>query len=89
MRHRRPLPVLVVACALALAAHGTAAAAPKVDGVFPLAGVTTNGQLTVGPDGNVWVALEQAVGAFGHDPGMSGIAAPLASPLAGDGEAQR
>lgn len=62
MRHRRPLPVLVVACALALAAHGTAAAAPKVDGVFPLAGVTTNGQLTVGPDGNVWVALEQAVG---------------------------
>lgn len=39
-----------------------AVAAPVVDGVFDLPGVTTNGQLTVGPDGNIWVALEDAVG---------------------------
>ena len=58
---RMPWPALLVA-ALAVVPVGSAHAAPAVDGVFNLPGVTTNGQLTVGPDGNVWVALEQAVG---------------------------
>ncbi|HZO36745.1 MAG TPA: hypothetical protein VFB41_07710 [Solirubrobacteraceae bacterium] len=40
----------------------SALAAPQVDGVFNLPGVMTNGQLTVGSDGNVYVALEQALG---------------------------
>ena len=41
-----------------------ALAAPAVDGVFDIPGtpgVTTNGQLTVGPDNNIWVALDTAV----------------------------
>jgi streptogramin lyase len=40
------------------------AAAPAVDGIFDIpgdAGVQNNGQLTVGPDGNIWVALDSAV----------------------------
>jgi virginiamycin B lyase len=42
----------------------SAYAAPAVDGVFDIpgdAGVTTNGQLTVGPDGNIWVVLDTAI----------------------------
>src|SRR5215208_5286384 len=45
-------------------AAAPAAAAPAVDGVFDIpgdAGVQNNGQLTVGPDGNIWVALDSAV----------------------------
>jgi virginiamycin B lyase len=58
----RPLrPVLVVALAAALACAGPAVAAPKVDGVFNLPGVQTNGHLTTGPDGNIWVVLAAAV----------------------------
>jgi streptogramin lyase len=59
MRMIRPL---LVAMALVAVPAGPAFAVPKVDGVFALPGVQTNGQLTVGPDGNVWVSLEQAVG---------------------------
>jgi hypothetical protein len=47
---------------MALVAAAPALADPKVDGIFDLARVQTNGQLTVGPDGNIWVALDQAVG---------------------------
>ena len=54
--------VLTLAVTALIAAP--AVAAPAVDGVFDIPGtaaVTTNGQLAVGPDGNVWVALDTAV----------------------------
>jgi streptogramin lyase len=54
--------VLLLAFALAAVPAGLAQAAPAVDGVFDLPGVQTNGQLVLGPDGNVWVSLEAAVG---------------------------
>jgi virginiamycin B lyase len=53
--------VLLLSFALAAGPAAIAQGAPAVDGVFDMPGVTTNGQLTVGPDGNVWVALEAAV----------------------------
>lgn len=47
--------------AAALAAAGPASAAPAVAGEFPAAGLTdTPNRLTLGPDGNVWVALAGA-----------------------------
>jgi streptogramin lyase len=46
---------------LAVLPATSASAAPQVDGVFEMKGVTTNGQLVVGPDGNIWVSLESAV----------------------------
>lgn len=56
MRHpRTSVPVLAV-CACALAA-APAVAAPAVSGEFTLPGTDRPGQLTAGPDGNVWVAL--------------------------------
>ena len=54
--------VLLAVAAWLLLPAGSALAAPQVNGVFDLPGVTTNGQLTVGPDGNVWVALANAIG---------------------------
>jgi streptogramin lyase len=53
---------LLATVVLALLAPAPASAATAVNGVFNLPGVQTNGQLVVGPDNNVWVALEQAVG---------------------------
>jgi hypothetical protein len=53
------LLALTVAVTALIAAP--AAADPVVNGVFNMPGVTTNGQLAVGPDGNVWAALESAV----------------------------
>jgi len=58
----RMIRLLLLAIVLMVVPAGTAFAVPKVDGVFALPGVQTNGQLTVGPDGNIWVSLEQAVG---------------------------
>jgi streptogramin lyase len=59
----RTLRVLLLATVvMAVVAAAPALADPKVDGIFDLAGVQTNGQLTVGPDGNIWVSLDQAVG---------------------------
>src|SRR4029079_2835362 len=54
MRHRFGVS-LVVLIALGLLASASAAAAPKVDDTFALSG--TPGQLTEGPDGNVWVLI--------------------------------
>jgi len=59
MRAFRFLPLGLVLLALPAA---SALGAPAVDGVFDLPGVQTNGQLSVGPDGNVWVSLEGSVG---------------------------
>ena len=60
MRIRRILPVvLAVLAALPVA---SAAGAPRFDQAFDLPNVQTNGQLTRGPDGNLWVSLDGAVG---------------------------
>jgi streptogramin lyase len=59
---RTPRVLLLVTVAMAVLAAAPALADPKVDGIFDLAGVQTNGQLTVGPDGNIWVSLNAAVG---------------------------
>jgi streptogramin lyase len=50
---------IAVLASIVLAAP--AFAAPQVNGVFDMPGVQTNGQLTAGPDGNIWVALQNAV----------------------------
>ncbi len=56
---RRPALLLGAAlCACAIAAS-PASAAPKVDGEFAVSGVGTNNELTTGPDGNIWVTLDQ------------------------------
>jgi streptogramin lyase len=57
IRHLR----LALCAALGLAAivASPAAAAPKVDGEFAVSGVGTNNELTLGPDGNMWVTLDQ------------------------------
>jgi streptogramin lyase len=45
----------------ALLSAPAALAAPHVEFAKPMAGVTTNDQLVAGPDGNIWVALADAV----------------------------
>src|SRR6476659_5106612 len=54
--------VAVVAATTALLWAPAALAEPHVEFHKPMAGVKTNGQLTVGPDNNIWVALDNAVG---------------------------
>jgi streptogramin lyase len=54
--------VAVVAATTALLWAPVALAEPHVEFHKPMAGVKTNGQLTVGPDNNIWVALDNAVG---------------------------
>jgi len=57
-----PLRALVALCCallLAVAAATPASARPKVDGKFAVSGVGTNNELTRGPDGNIWVTLDQ------------------------------
>lgn len=51
------LAAVAIACALALVCVSSAAAAPKIDGVFPVPGFGTNNKLVAGPDGNMWVTL--------------------------------
>jgi streptogramin lyase len=57
MRAMRML-LLVVAIALQAA---PALAEPHVEFTKPMPGVQTNGQLTPGPDGNIWVVLHDAI----------------------------
>ena len=49
---------LVAALAAALLGPAAAPGAPQVNGIFPLSG--SPGQLTEGPDGNIWVALNDS-----------------------------
>ncbi len=62
-RPRKPrLRAFAALCAvlgLAGIAATPATAAPKVNGKFAVSGVGTNNELTKGPDGNVWVTLDQ------------------------------
>jgi streptogramin lyase len=57
LRHLRL--ALCAALGLAVIAAAPAAAAPKVTGKFAVSGVGTNNEVTKGPDGNVWVTLDQ------------------------------
>jgi streptogramin lyase len=41
-----------------LVAASSALAAPQVNGTFSVPGVTTNNQITQGPDGNMWVTID-------------------------------
>jgi streptogramin lyase len=45
-----------------LLAAPTALAAPQVDGVFPLTGLGDSKQITQGPDGNIWVTVDDGDG---------------------------
>src|SRR5689334_7789292 len=51
-----------VLLAAALLAAPAALADPHFEFAKPMAGVMTNGQLVAGADGNIWVALDHAVG---------------------------
>ena len=55
----RLLAALCAAIGLLAAAVAPATAAPKVTGKFAVSGVGTNNEITKGPDGNVWVTLDQ------------------------------
>ncbi|MCB0874910.1 MAG: hypothetical protein KDB46_01830 [Solirubrobacterales bacterium] len=65
--HPRPRPLRFRAIAALCAAIGLvgiaaapATAAPKVSGKFDVSGVGTNNEITKGPDGNIWVTLDNA-----------------------------
>jgi virginiamycin B lyase len=57
MRPIRPTLLLATLAATAALPAGSAHAAPAVAGEFALPGANIPGQLTAGPDGNIWVAL--------------------------------
>lgn len=59
--NRRSRAILVAAGAFTLLAAATPAAQadPVVAGEFDVSGVGTNNELTTGPDGNIWVTLDQ------------------------------
>jgi streptogramin lyase len=52
---------LGVACTLLLAAS-PALAAPQIDGVFSVTGLAIDNQITQGPDGNIWVTVDDGAG---------------------------
>src|SRR4051794_667159 len=56
---RRLLPCLLTLIVLACA-PAAAPAAPTIDGIFPTGAALSGkpGYLTLGPDGNIWVALD-------------------------------
>jgi virginiamycin B lyase len=49
--------VAAIAVLLSLAVPTAAAAAPAVDGFFPVTGLAINNKIVAGPDGNMWVTL--------------------------------
>ena len=62
-RHRplrsRAVALLCATLGLAAIAASPAAAAPDVDGKFTVSGVGTDNDIAKGPDGNMWVTLDQ------------------------------
>ena len=61
--HRARFHVVLVGALLALAFAAPASAAPAVDGEFAIAGgVGTDNDIVEGPDGNIWVTLENVNG---------------------------
>lgn len=58
---RIPL-VLALGLLAAIAAAGTASAAPKLEGTFKIPGIGTNNKIVAGPDGNMWATTASVVG---------------------------
>jgi streptogramin lyase len=56
----RLLAALCAAAGLLAVASAPATAAPKVTGKFAVSGVGTNNEIAKGPDGNLWVTLDNA-----------------------------
>jgi virginiamycin B lyase len=62
-RHFRAAIAILIAAAVAAALAPQASAAPAVDGEFPIAGgVGTDNDIVEGPDGNMWVTLQNVNG---------------------------
>jgi streptogramin lyase len=61
-RLRRPAAVALGAACSLLVASPPALAAPQVDGVFPVTGLAIDNQITQGPDGNIWVTVDDGTG---------------------------
>ena len=55
---RRLPAILGLVIALVLGVAATATAAPAVNGTFPVPGIETNNKIVAGPDGNMWVTVE-------------------------------
>ncbi len=55
----RALAAVCGVLGLTAIAASPASAAPHVDGKFAVSGVGTNNEITKGPDGNLWVTLDQ------------------------------
>jgi hypothetical protein len=61
MAVRKTVATIALGFALPAIASSSAAAAPVVDGHFPLASATdTNSKIVEGPDGNMWLAVHDA-----------------------------
>jgi streptogramin lyase len=59
---RRSAAVALAAAGTLLFAASPALAAPQVDGVFSVTGLGIDNQITQGPDGNIWVTVEDGAG---------------------------
>jgi streptogramin lyase len=59
---RRLTAVALGTACILLAAASPAIAAPQVDGVFPVSGLGIDNQITQGPDGNIWVTVDDGAG---------------------------
>ncbi len=55
----RTLAAICAVLGLVAVFAAPASAKPKVDGKFDVSGVGTNNEITKGPDGNIWVTLDQ------------------------------
>jgi streptogramin lyase len=56
---RTVIAVVALSGALGGGWASRAAAAPAVNGIFPVAGVATNNKIVAGPEGNIWVTLSE------------------------------
>jgi streptogramin lyase len=61
-RLRRLAAVALGAACTLLLATSPALAAPQVDGVFSVTGLGIDNQITQGPDGNIWVTVDDGAG---------------------------
>ena len=80
LRASRAIASVLVALAAAAALSAQASAAPAVDGEFAIAGgVGTDNDIIEGPDGNMWVTLENANGVARITPAGAVTEFPLAN----------
>ena len=60
MRPRVVSRAVLLGLAIAAVFVAPAAAVPVVDGEFPVSGLSSNNKLAAGPDGNVWITVDDA-----------------------------